>query len=141
MDNIKFRIWDSKAEQMYDSDYADTYTLGALRNPRYKVMLYTGLKDTKGKEIYDGDIVAYRDDLYVVQWNNGHSDIGEFGDQWGDQLGWQLNTYAVNEMGYYISTPLCSDMLILVFGNLYDGGVSKLAKEIEKRVRDELKLP
>lgn len=82
MREIKFRAWDKALKRMtYSSLYAITfdgrifYGNADVTDYPQEVMQYTGLKDSNGNEIYEGDILksnsGYR--LIVKFGNHGYS--------------------------------------------------------------------
>ena len=73
MREIKFRAWqdygDGRKYMLYDRDDLVEFFDATLGDP---IMQYTGLKDSKGVEIYEGDIIKYLSSYYgIVKFYNG----------------------------------------------------------------------
>lgn len=66
---LKFRCWNG--EQMVSPDYVDRdgvawWTENSISTRNKEVMLFTGLLDKEGKEIYEGDVVRIDTEKYPL---------------------------------------------------------------------------
>ena len=78
MREIKFRVWDVKAGEMiypmvisiiHDPEFNDYCEGMAVRLDDEDLMEFTGLLDSNGKEIYEGDRVKFLFDNQVIEGN------------------------------------------------------------------------
>ncbi len=83
MRKIKFRAWDTGTKEMFigidniKEHYEGIVLFDELLNPKeagcpeIELMQFTGLKDKNGKEIFEGDVVKYRDSNWIVRFEMG----------------------------------------------------------------------
>jgi len=90
MREIKFRAWDPASKRYINEDWSISAKTGAIRGiygekfPELIPQQYTGLKDSEGKEIYEGDVLKIptitrpyslqtnEDLIYVPVYRDGH---------------------------------------------------------------------
>lgn len=136
---IKFRVWDKRNNRIImprkfatiipvldfngNLGVMDTYKNwhwhGIVPEDEYELMLFTGLQDKNGKEIYEADIVLYD--------RNIHKDI----DTAKFKVVWAKDRYVLQEIKhkYYIDDVTWE--LVEVIGNIYEN--PDLISIIERR--------
>ena len=118
---LKFRAWDVVDKVMkdsftlcnliggYDCGYRVDKDLPFIdeedeNNPDTIIMQYTGLKDKDGREVYEGDVVRYKD-RYVDGFRDAEVAF--------DECGWRLDGDLMSDWRYGSSS-------FEVIGNIYE---------------------
>jgi uncharacterized phage protein (TIGR01671 family) len=113
MRTIKFRGWDKYSKKWIDftledlmiAEFSDTYYLEHWSE-------WTGLKDSKGVEIYEGDIVVAQD---MVQRGDGSYDPAIGPVEWSDESAcFMMDFPCAQTEGFY------ADLEIEVIGNIHE---------------------
>ena len=125
---IKYRAWHKEKKKMFNVDYIDfkcqAHSVG-LSDPKYdealrsddrrdiELMQFTGVKDNKGVDIYEGDIL--QPERYIkTNWLRG---VVEF-----KNSAFQLTGENYSQNNLYLSMKLGSkaNNVIIVIGNIYE---------------------
>lgn len=101
---IKFRAWDGKRMAM------NPLSLMAPDFPMNELMQFTGLKDRKGVEIYEGD---------RIEWSEGEDDIQHYTVRWSDAIA-AFFLDSDEDPEYSGTFNLFSLSALTVIGNIYE---------------------
>lgn len=81
MNRLRFRVWDKVAEDMFIPEALEQDKYGKVTGifskgtmfsiEDFELLQSTGLLDKNGKEIFEGDILKYRDEYRVVEMYDG----------------------------------------------------------------------
>jgi hypothetical protein len=117
MREIKFRAWDKENKKMMkvsslslenkEIAVRENGTYHFFRMKNLELMQYTGLNDKNDKEIYEGDILFFRDEntKYVVVWQDAAFIIKSI----------EIRKYS-EEMCWLDDTEICCEIV----GNIYE---------------------
>jgi len=129
MREIKFRAWDEIQHRMVYSGGHDKELMeffygiddGTIDPTGLDIMQYTGNKDKKGKEVYEGDIVRCVPPFSI----RNRYGIGEF----YSKVYFAGGCFCVNSSVFLKGEPLSNMNIVEVVGNIYEN--PELLEEVE----------
>lgn len=106
---IKFRAWDKQHNCFTQYPFVvdnkgnvfKEYIGGGKLEKHYVLMQFTGLTDKNGKEIYESDLVLYKEEKRIVSWAG---------------LGWELQQKDSPAHAWDLWEPEFSELI----GNIYE---------------------
>lgn len=140
--NLKFRVWDDEDKKIYYVakldmwGCEDSWTMDTIDEtgdiqffdipvPMEGLMQFTGFRDNKINDIYEGDIVVFED---VVDAENGYSEQSCIGIvQWDEETASFDITNRLNAKAYEVLEGEC-----LVVGNVYENKELVRCREDER---------
>lgn len=127
---IKFRAWNKRDKKLYQADFFDEFfvvnqgKVGGVtgdfqddgrsfyvdysESDDWEVMQFTGLKDKNGKEIYEGDIIKWFEEigenpnLFKVEYDEAHWTIVPISEAMD---GWYLGNKVLEVIGNIYENP------------------------------------
>ncbi len=116
MREIKFRAWYKQSKRMRHTGWSDDLELGIDLNEDGMLMQYTGVKDSNGIEIYDGDILELKafDSYMLNDEENIELDANRI-------VGFKEGSFTLEEINGTAWCNICMAELSLakVIGNIY----------------------
>jgi len=124
---IKFRFWSGESMMPHRELVDDKYTIAQLSSPLYIPMQFTGLVDKNGKEVYEGDIIKWKETRFHTeeQKENGVP----MPKVYKSAVEWQDGEFIVSSDDNH-DTPLCCffgdsldnkfDFKAEIIGNIYE---------------------
>lgn len=126
MREIKFRVWYKYWKQMFYLDdelntgHKDLGEVSLKDTYSFEFMQYTGLKDKKGKEIYEGDIVEQN-----YEWTQNGRIINKERKRicqiiWEDDIGRLQISHIKGDITLPNFESMCITKNVEVIGNIYE---------------------